>query len=466
MQERRRGAAVESASSATRGPSGAAPTDDKDRLRLGRAFVYSSGNFGAGMFYAFNNFILSLLLKDLGAGAVLIGLLSSTRSVEGSVIQPLVGAWSDRTWWGQLGRRRPFIVMFIPISAALLVATAFAPSIPGFAALAAQLGLSLPTFRLIVVAVGIFLFSLTFNIMIDPYTALLADITPVRHRGNVNGLFQFIGAAGQMTLLFASIYLFGVMVKDRAYFILFLVTASALVLFFVPSVLGVHEPARLTDAPVRVHHSFGDYLRALRGERQIQLYFATQFFLWFGINGITPFLTPFAESIGFSPGGASLLALVLLLVTAVFNWPLGALADRLGLKRVFIFGMILMAGASIAGSIVRDHTLLFVILAFAGVGNAAQTGSSYPLLTRLVRPDRMGLYTGLQSTIASIAAPASAFLTGLIIDQIGYRVMFPVVAVMFLAALVPLSLLDLRAGEARMHAELNADVDASTSGGE
>jgi MFS-type transporter involved in bile tolerance (Atg22 family) len=313
--------------------------------------------------------------------------------------------------------------------------------------------------------VGVFLFSLAFNIMIDPYTALLADITPVRHRGNINGLFQFIGAVGQMVMLFTSIYLFGVMVMDQAFFIVFLLTAAALVVFFVPTVLGVREPARLTDAPVRARYSVRDYARALRGERQIQLYFATQFFLWFGINGITPFLTVFAESVGFSAGGATMLAFVLLLVTAAFNWPLGALSDQLGLKRVFMFGMILMAGASIAGSLVHDQTLLFGILAVAGVGNAAQTGSSYPLLTRLVRPDRIGLYTGLQSTITSIAAPASAVLTGLVIQQYGYGVMFPFVAFIFLLSLIPLSRLDLRAGEARMRAELLADEEAAAGGG-
>lgn len=456
-----------SASTAAEEPPGPLPAARKDHLPLGGALIYSCGNFGAGMFYAFNNFILSIFLKNLGAGPVLIGLLSSTRSVEGSVIQPLVGAWSDHTWWGRLGRRRPFVVMFVPISAALMVLTAFAPSLPGFAGLAARAGLVEPRFRLLVVAVGIFLFSLAFNIMIDPYTALLADITPARHRGNVNGLFQFIGAAGQMALLASAIFLFGLMAQDHAFFILFFVTAAALVLFFIPTVLGVREPPRLTDAPVRAHHGVRDYVRALRGERQIQLYFATQFFLWFGINGITPFLTVFAESIGFSAGGATLLAVVLLLVTAIFNWPLGALADRLGLKRVFLFGLLLMAGASIAGSIVRDQTLLFVILGFAGVGNAAQTGSSYPLLTRLVRPDRIGLYTGLQSTITSIAAPASAVLTGLVIQQYGYGVMFPFVAFVFLLAVIPLSRLDLRAGEARMRAELLADeAAAGASAGE
>jgi maltose/moltooligosaccharide transporter len=434
--------------------------DAKDQMRDGRALVYSSGNFGAGTFYALNNFVLSLLLPGLGASAVLVGLLSSTRSIEGAVIQPLVGTWSDRTWWGWLGRRRPFILVCVPLAAALMVLTAYAISSPDVASVGASLGFAVPTFRLIVVALGIFLFSLLFNVMIDPYTALLADITPVRHRGSVNGLFQFVGFLGQIALLFAGFYLFrefGTAREGSAFFILFLVSAAALVVFFVPTLLGVREPPRLLSVRVRERHTFRDYVSALRGERQIQLYLAAQFFLWFGINGISPFLTLFAVSIGFSNSDALLLAGFLLIVTAAATWPLGALADRLGFKATFVLGMLLLAGASIAGSVAHDHRLLFVILAFAGIGNAAQTVSSYPLLTRLVRPDRMGLYTGLQSTITSVAAPASAALTGLAIARLGASVLFPLVAVVFLASLIPLALLNVRAGEARVQAELRAE---------
>jgi maltose/moltooligosaccharide transporter len=441
--------------------SAAAPIHRQARLSLGRALVYSSGNFGSGIFFAFNNFVLSLYLLGLGASPVLMGLLSSTRSVEGAVIQPLVGAWSDRTWSRRLGRRRPFIVGFVPISALFLVAAAFAPAARG---LAPGLGLRPGTLTLIAVAIGVFLFSVTFNVMYDPYQALLPDITPAAQRGNVNGIFQMLGAAGQMGVLLFSVFLFGAVSSDRAFFLLFLLTAAALVLFFAPTVAGVREPRRLVDVPVRRRFRVGDYWDALRGEREVQLYFAVQFFLWFGINAITPFLTPYAEKvIGLDASGAILLSFILLASTAVFNWPFGALADRLGVKHVFLLGMILLAGASVAGIFIRQPLLLYSVLFLAGVGNAAQTGSSYPLLTRLVRPDRMGLYTGLLSTVTSIAAPASALIAGLLIQRLGYAFMFPFVAAMFLLSLVPLALVDVRAGEAKVNAELRSEAQQAVA---
>lgn len=427
------------------------------RLPLGRALLYSSGNFGAGIFYALNNFLLPFYLKALGAPFLVIGLLSSQRSVEGAILQPLVGAWSDRTWRGWLGRRRPFVVWFVPLSALFLVLTALAPLVRD---LGPSFGLSADRFALILVTAGIFLFSLTFNLMIDPYTALLADITPAAYRGHVNGIFQMVGAAGQMALLlFSAVYLFNAFGLNQAFVILFLLTAGTLILCFVPTVLGVREPRTLVDAPARRHYRLRDYLDAVRGQRQLQLYYLVQFFLWFGISAIAPFLTLFAvQVIHLSTSEATFLPFILLGTTAVLNWPLGALADRLGLKRVFLVGIILMASASVAGIWLRQRTLIYAILLVAGIGNAAQTASSYPLLTRLVRPDRMGLYTGLNSTITSIATPASAALAGVLLDRVGAVGMFPFVAVCFLLTLIPLALLNLEAGETAVRDELRREA--------
>ena len=54
--------------------------------------LYAAGSVGSGAFFAFNNFVLPPILKAFGAPDLLIGLLASTRSIEGVVIQPIVGA--------------------------------------------------------------------------------------------------------------------------------------------------------------------------------------------------------------------------------------------------------------------------------------------------------------------------------------------------------------------------------------
>ena len=414
-------------------------------LTFRKALTYSSGNFGSGVFYSFNNFILPIYLSTFGASNVLIGVLASTRSLEGSVIQPAVGALSDRIWT-RLGRRRPFIVAFVPLCVFFLVLTPLlAPPQSPPAKVSGQW-----TLPLILASLGIFLFSVTFNVMYDPYNSLLADITPERQRGRVNGVFQAAGAFGQVSILLVGALL-GVDLR-----VLFLITAGTLLAFYLPTVLGIREPRNLPGVLVHRRYTARDYWNGLRTDPQVQLYFAVQFFLWFGINAITPFLTLYAiKEAGFSTGGALILSLVLLLSTAVFVWPLGVLSDRLGLRRVFLLGMICMAGASTAGIFTHSAVPLFIIVTIAGVGNAAQTASSFPLLTRIVFPDQMGLYTGLNTAVTSVAAPLSAFIAGELIDRIGFTAMFPFVAAMFIVSLVPLAILRVEKSKAAIaHARL------------
>jgi maltose/moltooligosaccharide transporter len=373
-----------------------------------------------------------LYLTNLGASAVLVGLLDNQRSFEGAIIQPVVGAWSDRTWT-RLGRRRPFVVAFVPLCVLFLFLTPIlAPE--------AKQAVTSPHFSvpLLLAGISIFLFSVTFNTMYDPYNALLADITPEKQRGSVNGIFQALGAAGQVAILIAATLL----VPAFGYGPMFWIVAATLALSFIPTIVGIREPRRLPGV-TKVHkYSVRDYWDGLRTDRQIQLYFAVQFFLWFGIAAITPFLTLFAKrEMHFSDTQAFTLPLTILLTTALACSPLGALADRIGLKRMFLIGMICLAGASIAGIFVRDPVLIYVVVAVAGFGNAAQTASSYPLLTRLVFADKIGLYTGLNSTVTSIAAPLAGVIAGALIDAYGTNALFPCVAATFLLSLLPLAFL-------------------------
>ena len=148
---------------------------------LGRMLLYSAGSVGSGAFFAFNNFVLPGILQGFGASDLLIGLLSSTRSIEGVVIQPTVGAVSDRVWT-PIGRRRPFILVAVPLSAVFFVAATAARS-------------------LLPLAIMIFLFSVFFNVAADPYAALVADIAPLEQRGLLNGIATGVQLISQVTFL-------------------------------------------------------------------------------------------------------------------------------------------------------------------------------------------------------------------------------------------------------------------------
>lgn len=390
-----------------------------------RTLWYSLANLGYGMFFALNNYVLTLYLQHLGAGGVLIGLMGSSHSVEGAVIQPVVGAASDRlrTRWG---RRRPFMLLFTPISVLFLLLTPFASHLP---AQPHVLGASL---YLAVVIVCVFLFTIAFNVAQDPYQALMPDIIPKPQRGRAAGIWAFVGVSGQALLLLLPIPAY----KKFGLCAIVMLATTLLTCW------KVREP-NLPPEP----HKLGAYgqiavaLNGLQTLRQARKSLLTLFFSGLGIGAVLPFLTVFVVAITkCSDQQAQGMALVLMVATAICVLPFGWLCDRIGPKRVLMIGLGLIVVAALNGLWVHTLPQIAVILAIAGMGNAAQSASAYPLLTRLVPREEVGFYTGLQSTALSIAAPATSVITGLLVDRGGYRWIFAVCAVSVGIAVFVLSL--------------------------
>ena len=387
-------------------------------ISLRTMLVYSAGSIGAGAFFAFNNFLLPLALKAAGAPDLLTGLLSSTRSIEGVVIQPTVGATSDRIWT-RFGRRRPFIAICIPLSAVFfLVASAATES-------------------LVPLAVSIFLFSIFFNAAIDPYAALLADITPVRQRGLLSGLSQGIQLIGQVGFL----GLIVVATKGEAappwtYW----GVAAAMVATFAVTVAGIHE--RRDVAERAEHVALGTYLRVALSHGEALRFLGTLFVFFFGFSAILPYLTLFLTTdIHLTDQLALALAALALLVTAVTAIVWGKVADRYGQKLVLAIGWATLVAAAFGGTVIRELPETVVVVVLAGIGNGAQTAVSWPLLTTLIDPDESGIFAGLKAAAESVAIPLSVFVAAeLFLNpralNLGYRGIFFMLAINMVVALI------------------------------
>ena len=385
------------------------------RLTRTKTLLYSSGSIGAGAFYAFNNFVLPQLLKSAGASDLLTGLLSSTRSIEGALIQPTIGALSDRTQT-RLGRRRPFILVGIPLSAALFVFAATQHEI---------LGLTL----------AIFLFSIFFNVAADPYVALLADITTPDERGVLQGVSTGIQLVAQVAflVLMAAVVTTST-VPDWSYWLV----AALMVVTFGLTVLGVREPS-IAAEPMPADSRLGlrDYVAELMKHRQALRYLAAIFVFMLGFSAVLPFLTLFITvDIGASEQIALGLAAGTLLVTAAAAVASGRLVDRIGGKPVLVGGWILLAFAAFGGLLIQHLPETVLVVLIAGVGNGAATAAGWPLLVSLVPAEKTGVFAGLKTAAESIAVPASvAIAAQLLIPRFSYRGVFVLLAATILIAL-------------------------------
>ncbi len=400
-------------------------------LSTGKMLAYSLANFGYGAFYSLNNAVIPLFISHFTNDARLKFLMGSTHSFEGAVIQPLVGSASDRLRT-PLGRRRPFILVFAPLTVLLILLVPVAGRLfPQFVPPAHGLFYH-PALPYIVGA--IFLFTVSFNIAEDPYKALMPDITPEAQRGKVSSISQFVLILGQAGLLLIALpgsELTQIKLK-------FLLTAGLILITSLVTVWLVKERKRPKASGHQVSHlaALKQALSGLRAMRQARWTLAGLFFSGLAVGVILPSLTTVVKAITkCTDHQAELMFLVLMISTAIPVLPFGWLTDRIGAKNVLMIGMVFILVAALNGLWVTTLPQITVVLCLAGIGNAAQTASAYPLLTKVVPGEEIGFYTGLQSTALSIATPLTAILAGELVNRGGARLIFVVCGVGLLITL-------------------------------
>ncbi|RYY03774.1 MAG: MFS transporter [Gammaproteobacteria bacterium] len=144
----------------------------------------SFGFLGVQLGFALQNANVSRVLSDLGADLHSLSLFWLAAPIMGLLVQPIVGAASDRTW-NKIGRRKPFILggalaaalgMFLMPNASIFVAF-LAPMLFGGIILALMDG--------------------AFNVTMQPFRALVSDMVPDQQRTlgySIQALLINIGA--------------------------------------------------------------------------------------------------------------------------------------------------------------------------------------------------------------------------------------------------------------------------------
>jgi len=154
------------------------------KLSFWQVWNVSFGFLGVQIGFALQNGNVSRILTDLGADLSSLSLFWLAAPIMGLLVQPIVGAASDRTW-NKMGRRLPYI-----FGGAIVAASAMA---------------LLPNASMVVAFIPPMLFGLlifaikdaAFNVTFQPFRSLVSDMVPPEQRNlgySVQTLLINIGA--------------------------------------------------------------------------------------------------------------------------------------------------------------------------------------------------------------------------------------------------------------------------------
>ncbi|WP_437397005.1 MFS transporter [Flagellimonas lutimaris] len=405
----------------------------KRRLSFWEIWNLSFGFLGIQMGFALQNANASRILQSFGADVHELSWFWIVAPLTGLIVQPIVGHYSDKTWT-RLGRRRPYFLTGALLASLGLI---FMPNADMFTALLPSLWVG---------AGMLMVMDASFNIAMEPFRALIADMLPSDQRtlgysvqtvligvGAVIGswlpytLTNWVGisntsVAGEVPLNLLFSFIIGAVV---------LVGSVAVTVFttkeYTPQEMAllnqkeeVKEAENITGGLLDI---FTDFAMMPRTMRQLSW---VQFFSWFGLFGLWVFATPAiaghiygldpnnSQSAAYQNAGdwVGILFGVYNGVSAIFAFFLPAIAKKVGRKKTHTISLIIGALGFLSIYIMPDENWLILSMIGIGVAWASILAMPYAILAGAIPPQKMGVYMGIFNFFIVIPQIVNALIGG------------------------------------------------------
>lgn len=148
--------------------------------------------------------------------------------------------------------------------------------------------------------------------------------------------------------------------------------------------------------------------------REVWLLIAANVVVALGYGVVAPVLPQYARHFGVSISAATFVITAFALMRLIAAPPAGLLVQRLGERRVYISGLLIVALSTGACAFTQTYWQLLLFRSLGGIGSAMFTVSSLGLMIRISPPDARGRVAGMFSSgflVGSVAGPVLGSLT-------------------------------------------------------
>ena len=372
------------------------------------------------------------LTFGFGVGAALVGLWLTADNILAWLIQPLVGAWSDRSkspW----GRRIPFIIYTLPL---VLIGYALIPVIPTMIPenLNGQQAKIIGLFLIFTAACIIYYLGLIPQRVI--LQTMRQEMVNVNDRSKIESWYTF--AMYGFTIIALTI---GSMLYEIYGPLLFWVMGSVYAVSTLALILFLPE-ARKTDEKVILEEtsSIKQLLSVFRStppenRKSIGFFYASLVLFMIANSALANFASSWTVTIlGISESKASQILSIYTIAATLIAIPAGYLAaGKFGRRNMCITGIFCFVVASVLLSFMPSlYIICFVLF---GLGLGTYLVAILPLATELAgNQASMGSVVGLYNFMYMLGFLLGANLIGWIIQMTSYASFFPATSVILIAS--------------------------------
>lgn len=400
----------------------------RPRLTFWQIWNMSFGFLGIQFGFALQNGNASRILTTFGADVEHLSWFWLAAPLTGMIVQPIIGYYSDRTWTS-LGRRRPYFLAGSILAASALVL------MPNAAVLS---GVIAPLF----IGAGILMvMDASFNIAMEPFRALVADLLPSDQRTLGFSIQTFLIGLGAvigswLPYIFAewfSVDKVGASpddVPDNVTFSFYVGAAIFLVSILWTVITTKEYPPTEEDNNSHggkgISQIFSDFANMPKAMRQLGL---VQFFSWFALFSMWVFSTPAIathvyglpaddhSSVRYQEAGNWVSGLFGIYngVSAVYALMLPSIAARIGRKPTHTISLAIGGLSLISIYFIKDPDWLILSMVGVGIAWASILAMPYAILAGSIPAHKMGIYMGVFNLFITLPQIVNGIIGGPIV---------------------------------------------------
>lgn len=405
-----------------------------EKLNYRRTFFIGLAFLSICAFWQMYDNIIPLILQNtFHLNETFTGAIMAADNILAVFLLPFFGTLSDKANT-RLGKRTPFIIVGTVVAVVFLMMLPFADKNQNFVMFVAGLAVLL-------VAMGFYR---------SPAVALMPDLTPKSLRSKANAVINLMGAIGGVyTLLLICFLVKGGKRPDyTAVFagVAFLMAAAVILL-----VLTVREKkiaAEIEKEEIQEEELAGETITQNTKElpkpvkKSLYMILLSIFFWFAAYNAVTTAFSRYAVKVWGLEGGGFADCLMVATVAAIFSYiPIGMISEKFGRKKCIQGGLVLLLISYLSAAFFPTyHPAINIGFVLIGIGWAAISVNSLPMVVEICSLGDVGKYTGVYYTFSMAAQIFTPIFSGFFMQHISYRVLFPYACVFTVLAMITMSM--------------------------
>lgn len=382
---------------------------------------FALGFFGLQFAWQMRIILSGPVTESLGASPLIYGLIWLAGPFTGMVVQPLVGALSDKTI-SPFGRRRPYLLGGALIASLALWIFPNSSNLVEF--LQGITGINFPALTaLFIAAIMIWIIDACINIAQGPYRALIPDVVPQEQHSIANSFISLAIGLGSVVAAGTAPFLkwaFNYQMSINAQFIMAAVAFTLAMLWTCITIKehSIRKEVELAHEAEKKEDSFWDAMKNFFAmSPEVSKICLMQFFTWIGTMCLLINFTQYAihtiynvpdlsnadfttkihylDAVTNGTNFSSICFAIFNLICFVVAIPIGMLSAKFGNKKVHIISLISMVFAYLGMAFTKSPIAVAVLMGLAGIGWASICALPFAMLSQYIKKGTEGSVMGI-----------------------------------------------------------------------